>query len=80
MATNAALMPVTPEMLASLFDLPADHTIVGVFWEDRRWCAMFRLEGPTLPPCAEGQTPVEILPTYRKKDYELLALNSEETP
>jgi hypothetical protein len=74
--TNAALVPVTPEVLDDWFCLPDGNRVVGVQWDSIRRLVVFRVEGPDMPACEPGAVPLTITPSYRRKDHELVKLGT----
>lgn len=49
MATNVGIVRVSLEDLTELLQLPSDHHLVRIVWDEFVECVSFMVEGPSMP-------------------------------
>ena len=72
-----AAMKVSAELVADWFCLPEGIAIVGCHWDRHSDAVIFHVQGDGLPDkylCAQWDKPLDINPTYRRKEHELATL------
>jgi hypothetical protein len=73
-------LPISPELLGEILDLPTDVQIVGVLPSDRPspsepinlW-----LQGDRFPEVLEGADPPRVMPTYTRHQQTVAKLDEE---